>query len=396
MAVLTKLPFYAKIIRYIKKLLMTDYQSEIHKLLKLGDSGNESHIDGAPHGLPVASDGHTEPVVHDTSGHSSAATATMEHSNQIDTSKINFKSLLIYPVIFFVAFGFFYIALNFPAMWSQVEGLFDKPQDEQILGADSAAYYAWIGNYFYAVTDRKLLEPTNDIDKDGLTNHDEFIIKTNPILADSDDDGFSDGIEVINSANPWGTGAMTKSQKTMAEDLDMIMINNRISGNVAQNRNGSTAGVMTSNYDLERAGRLSIPRLNMQVPIIWSKDPSNFDHDLTQGVIHYPGTALPGENGVIYISGHSSDYFWKKNPMADVFAKLNYLSAGDDVFIDVYGKDGKVYNYRYKVTGNHVYAADDQNQFIDNTNTSKLNLSTCWPIGTSKDRMVVTAVPTDL
>jgi LPXTG-site transpeptidase (sortase) family protein len=370
---------------------MADYQSEIHKLLKLGGS-DESHINGAPHGLPIANPDHGhehEPKV-EHNGHSTAA-AVMESVHNIDTSRINFKSLIIYPVIFLMAFIFFYIVLNFSAIWTQVGGWFDKTQDEQILGQELDEYYKWIGNYFYAVGDKKLLEPTGDIDKDGLTNHDEYIVKSNPIVADSDSDGFSDGIEVINSMNLWGSGNMPKNQKALAEKLDMILINNRISGNVAQNQQGSVAGDFTSNYDLERAGRLSIPRLNLQVPLIWSKDPENFDHDLTLGVIHYPGTAMPGQNGIIYVSGHSSDYIWKKNPMANVFTKLNYLKPGDEVFVDVYGKDGKVYNYRYKVTTSKVYTADDQAQFIDNSNTSKLNLSTCWPIGTSKDRLVVTA-----
>jgi tRNA U38,U39,U40 pseudouridine synthase TruA len=110
---------------------------------------------------------------------------------------------------------------NFSAISSQVRGWFEKPQDQQILGADTAEYYKWIGNYFYAVGDRKLLEPTNDIDKDGLTNQDEFIMKTNPILPDSDGDGFSDGIEVINSTNVWGAGAMPKGQRALAEKLDI-------------------------------------------------------------------------------------------------------------------------------------------------------------------------------
>ncbi|MBX4191178.1 MAG: sortase [Candidatus Doudnabacteria bacterium] len=368
-----------------------DYQSEIHKLLGLGDSG-ESHINGAPHGLPVAN--HEPKEIKDEpriqhNGHS--GTAVMDGMHSIDTSRISFKSLIIYPVIFLMAFVFFYIVLNFSAIWAQTAGWFDKTQDEQILGADLDEYYKWIGNYFYAVGDRKLLEPTGDIDKDGLTNRDEFTMKSNPIVPDSDDDGFSDGIEVINSMNLWGSGNMPKNQKALAKKLDLIMINNRISGNVAQNRQGQVSGDFTSNYDMDRAGRLSIPRLNQQVPLIWSKDPSNFDHDLTLGVVHYPGTAMPGQNGIIYVSGHSSDYIWKKNPMANVFTKLNYLNPGDEVFVDVYGKDGKVYNYRYKVTEKKVYTADDQVQFIDNSNTSKLNLSTCWPIGTSKDRLVVTA-----
>jgi len=131
------------------------------------------------------------------------------------------------------------------------------------------------------------------------------------------------------------------------------------------------------------------------VPIIWSKDPVDFDHDLTEGVVHYPGTALPGEQGTVYISGHSSDYVWKRHPYRQVFARINTLEPGDDIFIDVYGADGKLYNYRYTVAYENVYSPDDQTQFIDNS-AAKLNLSTCWPIGTQKDRYVVTAVLSNL
>ncbi len=376
---------------------MTDYDLEIHRLLGLSEASHDNHEEldlhahdmHTPSALPISEDS----IEHD--GHGSAAAAVMPGIENIEHTQFNWKSLVVYPVIFLAAFAFFYLILNFSSIWSQLGGMFTKPQSEQILGEETAQYYKWISNYFYAVDDPKLLEPTNDIDKDGLTNHDEFTMRTNPILADSDNDGFSDGIEVINSQNPWGSGSFTSAQKKLAENLDVIMVNNRLSFNVSQT-SGVVAGTsVATNYDLEKPGRLSIPKLKMQVPLIWSKDPSNFETDLTQGVIHYPGTALPGENGIIYVSGHSSDYIWKRDPMHDVFAKLNYLAPGDDIFIDVYGKDGKVYNFRYQVSGSHTYKPDDQTQFIDSS-SSKLNLSTCWPIGTQKDRLVVTAVPVGL
>ncbi len=375
---------------------MTHYPSEIHKLLKIGGD-EEPDFHGAPHGLPEADDNShrevkkSEPAYDAVSvSHSGAAEAAMPQ-----LQRVNFKGLLVYPVIFLVAFVFFYLVLNFSSIFSQIGGWFAKPQAEEILGENLEEYQKWINNYFYAVGDLKLLEPNNDLDHDGLSNHDEFIMRINPIVADSDNDGFSDGIEVINRTNVWGDGQMNKNQRTLADKLDSIMINNRISFSVSQNR-ASIAGANTQNYDLDIAGRLSIPKLKIQVPLIWTKDPAHFDEDLTKGVVHYPGTALPGENGVIYVSGHSSDYFWKRDPMANIFSKLNHLSNGDDVFIDIYGEDGKVYNYRYQVTGSKVYAPDDQEQFFDNSGLSKLNLSTCWPIGTSKDRLVVTAVSVGL
>jgi LPXTG-site transpeptidase (sortase) family protein len=177
--------------------------------------------------------------------------------------------------------------------------------------------------------------------------------------------------------------------------LDLNVISNRITANAAagagKNSNGSAvAGAMSYNYNFSQSGTLSIPKLKMQVPIIWSQDLKSLDADLMHGVVHYPGTALPGEDGVIYISGHSSDYLWKNNAYAQAFAKLNLLQAGDDIFVSVQGLDGKTYDFRYQMQFSKIYKADDQAQFTADSG-SVLNLSTCWPIGTQQSRLVVTA-----
>jgi len=301
------------------------------------------------------------------------------------------RKVLVYPVIFVVSFAFFYVLLNFSSLVSQVNAWFIKPEDEVVLQGDLVPFNEWMNGYYFAVGNRDLLDPSNDIDKDGLSNHDEFITRTNPTIADSDLDGTSDGLEIINGTNPWGKGAMTEAQKKLLEQLDVIKINNRINFNVVSIVDNESSNVQPKiDYDLNRPGQLSIPKLNMQVPLIWTKDPKDFDVDLTHGVVHYPGTALPGELGTVYVSGHSSDYLWKKHPYKQIFARINALEPGDDIFIDIYGIDGKTYNYRYRVTAENVYKPDDQAQFIDNS-VAKLNLSTCWPIGTQKDRYVVSA-----
>lgn len=300
------------------------------------------------------------------------------------------KNLIVYPVIFAVAFVGFYALLNLPSLASQVKAWFIKPQDEQILQEDLTEYNGWISGYFFSVGNRELLGANNDIDHDGLTNYEEFVLGTNPTLVDSAGNGLSDGVKVIDGLNYWGSGPMTDSQKERVKKLDLNLINNRISYNSAVTH-GSTAVEHKVAFDRNREGKLSIPRLNLQVPLVWSDDPSDFETDLSRGVIHYPGTAMPGEQGTMYVSGHSSDYLWKRNEYKRVFAQLNALEPGDDIFIEAYGLDGKVYNHRYTVTAEHVYKPDDQTQFIDNS-TAKLNLSTCWPIGTAKDRYVVSAI----
>lgn len=397
----------------------TIYQSEIHRLLKLGPDLSQpikeealevtpiSYADSnpaIPFDLPIGSvedlvpqfDSGAVPMdlpIFQTAPRELKlpfeVKAPAKPVTQAGSAK-SWTSYLVYPLVFICAFGFFYIILNFSALLLQVQSWFAKDEQEAILEEDLTAYNNWINGYFFAIGDREKLEANNDVDNDGLTNLDEFKVKTNPTDPDSDSDGVSDGIEFINGTNPWGTGAMSKKQKALAEEIDLIKVNNRISMNAAVT-SSNILGQDTENFDTTKPGRLSIPKLQIQVPIIWTQDPNEFDTDLTRGSVHYPGTALPGETGMVYISGHSSDYFWKNHPYKQIFAKINSLEPGDDIFVDVYGVDGKIYNYRYKVTEENIYAPDDQRQFLDNTG-AKLNLSTCWPIGTQKDRYVVTSV----
>lgn len=363
-----------------------EYPTELHKLLKLSP-------DTAVVSAPVISlDLPPTPIPKVSYSTFSSKFAAVLH-------RLMKSNLMIYPIVFVVAFIFFYTILNFSSILNQVSGFFTKPQEAQILGDNLKVYYQWISGYYFWVNDNNLLDPNNDIDKDGLSNIDEFIMRTNPVLADSDQDGFGDGIEIINSYNPWGDGRMREDQIKLASSLDIIKINNRISFNVISQlptqSNSNILGVSTTNFDLTRPGKLSIPKLNMQVPLIWTSDPKDFSTDLTRGVVHYPGTALPAQVGTMYVSGHSSDYLWNKHPYRQVFAKLNALEPGDDIFVDVYGLDGKLYNFRYQVVAENIYKPNDQAQFIDGSG-AKLNLSTCWPIGTQKDRYVVSAILTNL
>ena len=370
-----------------------EYISEIHQLLKLGGTPPQSSV--APDleipGLPVV-----HLPVHEDNIYPEDDDIAVSKKPELDDAKVSLliKKAIIYPLVFLAAFGFFYFLMNFSSIVSQVGGWFTKPQAEEILGEDLTEYYNWIGAYYFSVNDSKVLDPNNDIDKDGLSNHDEFVMHTNPVNADSDADGASDGLELLAGTNMWGAGPAPEGQNKLAANLDPTLVNNRISSNTAAGA-GHVSGASVIKYDLTKPGRLSIPRLNMQVPLVWSMSAVEFDKDLSRGVVHYPGTAMPGEQGTIYVSGHSSDYVWKRNQYAQIFAKLNVLQAGDDVFVDVYDIEGQIHTSRYQVTVKNVYAPTDQTQFIDNS-TNKINLSTCWPIGTTKDRLVVSAVEVGL
>src|ERR1700722_6071761 len=68
-----------------------------------------------------------------------------------------------------------------------------------------------------------------------------------------------------------------------------------------------------------------INSINVNAPITFeTKDSeSQFLLDLRNGVVHYPGTALPGQEGNVAIFGHSSGVWWEIGNYKFVFTLLN-------------------------------------------------------------------------
>lgn len=131
---------------------------------------------------------------------------------------------------------------------------------------------------------------------------------------------------------------------------------------------------------------LIIDKLDIKVPIVFDVDGKNktaYNNSLKSGVAHMKDTAKPGEEGNSFIFGHSSYY---SGEYRKVFAKLNDLEADDDILITVAKKE-----YKYKVTKKKVVAANDMSVTKQPKGKKILTLMTCWPIGTTEKRLVVTA-----
>lgn len=133
-----------------------------------------------------------------------------------------------------------------------------------------------------------------------------------------------------------------------------------------------------------------IPKLNVRAPIIWDvtggKDlNSDLLKALERGVARYPQTALPDQVGNVFLTGHSSNYWWEKGQYKTVFALLNRLVVGDVVMLKYQGKV-----YTYKVNGQKV-VKPTETSVLNPTQTPTLSLMTCTPTGTSLYRRIVTA-----
>lgn len=128
---------------------------------------------------------------------------------------------------------------------------------------------------------------------------------------------------------------------------------------------------------------LTISKISINAPITWDVEPDLILDKLTQGVVHYKGTKHPGEGGNSFIVGHSSNYFWINSDYNSVFALLDKLENGDRIEVSYKNK-----KYFYDVVDKRV-VGQDQVEYLSNTPKETLTLMTCWPVGTSLNRLII-------
>lgn len=144
--------------------------------------------------------------------------------------------------------------------------------------------------------------------------------------------------------------------------------------------------------------RIVIPRIDKNIPIVRVTSENLIKRDfaaleaqmqdaLENGVVHYPGTSIPGESGNFAVTGHSSYFPWDPGRFKDVFALLHDVVEGDKIV--VYWNQEK---YVYEVSGKEVVMPDEV-EVLKSDGQDKLTLVTCTPIGTNLKRLIVTATP---
>lgn len=151
---------------------------------------------------------------------------------------------------------------------------------------------------------------------------------------------------------------------------------------------GATKGV--TNNKVWVAGNLSIPSLKISAPLVYVSERTEkvFQLGLQQGVVQYPGTALPGQLGNMYVFGHSSDYRWAKGSYKTVFAKLPDIKIGSEIKIT----DGAGKVYTYKVTSTAI-ALPNETKYLSQYKYQKklLTVQTSYPVGTALKRFLAIA-----
>ncbi len=132
-----------------------------------------------------------------------------------------------------------------------------------------------------------------------------------------------------------------------------------------------------------------VSSLGITAPIVYvdEKSEQSFQVGLRSGVVHYPGTALPGQEGNTYYFGHSSDFPTAKGDFKTVFALLPKIEKG--ATIQVTSKEGRL--YEYVVVETKVVGPNDTSVLAQDKTKHTLSLQTSYPVGTALKRFVVIA-----
>ena len=150
------------------------------------------------------------------------------------------------------------------------------------------------------------------------------------------------------------------------------------------------AASQTADFTSLSNNTIWIPKLGIKAPVLWDITSSgDITSDiltaLQKGVVRYPQTALPDQVGNVFLTGHSSNYWWEKGSYKTIFALLDRLVVGDMIYIKY---DSQVYTYR--VNGQKV-VKPSETSVLERTEHATLSLMTCTPVGTNLLRRVVTA-----
>jgi sortase A len=160
--------------------------------------------------------------------------------------------------------------------------------------------------------------------------------------------------------------------------------------NFAQVLSGPKVQILTP---VDTQFSIIIPRIGASAKVYPNVDPSKesyFLPVLAKGVAHAKGTVFPGQKGNIYLFAHSTDNFWDVGRYNAVFYLIKDLNPGDKVVIFFQNK-----RYNYVVKNTKIVSPSEVSYLVNAQKSGKeqLILQTCWPPGTTFQRLLVFAEP---
>ncbi len=126
---------------------------------------------------------------------------------------------------------------------------------------------------------------------------------------------------------------------------------------------------------------LSIPKIGLkEVPVLVDSN------DFSSTLAHLPGSALPGEKGNAFITGHSAgNFLFSKTQQEAYFAKLPDVKKGDEIIVAAAG-----IQFKYRVVELRIVSPTDLSVIYPLDETGRyISLMTCVPPGINLKRLIV-------
>ncbi|MEK7593067.1 MAG: sortase [Patescibacteria group bacterium] len=132
-----------------------------------------------------------------------------------------------------------------------------------------------------------------------------------------------------------------------------------------------------------------VPKVGINAPVTSNINPKSEESylpALSKGVAHASTSFLPDQDGTMYLFSHSTNYDWFVKDLNAVFYHLKSLDSGDLIVV-VY----KNTRYAYKLREKKVVAPNEISYLIPQHGTKTLILQTCWPPGSTAERLLIFA-----
>lgn len=133
--------------------------------------------------------------------------------------------------------------------------------------------------------------------------------------------------------------------------------------------------------------KIFIPKIGLESDIIPNVDTTSeeiYKQKLLAGVAHANGSYFPGQDGMVFLFAHSTDSIARILEYNAKFINIYQLDVGDKVELNYKGK-----LYQYNITDKKIISPKEI-ELIRQAN-SDLVLSTCWPLGTNWQRLILFA-----
>ena len=141
--------------------------------------------------------------------------------------------------------------------------------------------------------------------------------------------------------------------------------------------------------------RITISAIDITAPVVEAGGTTEKEYReaLDRGVIHFPGTAYPGEEGMTVLLGHSAPPGWPKINHDWVFTDIDDLKKGDEIEV-CYNNIITVYTVIDEEEGKKIYEVGEDVPPLYSLEEQKkeMVIMSCWPPGSSDGRIGVRAV----